>query len=149
MAPEITPAVTLTAFGLGMTSYQVLLLLRALASRRWPRTTGRIQSSYFVPGTPKSGDFPSAVVQYKYKVAGGRRHGNLVGWNGGFTRRSARRTSDRYNPGQVVTVWYDLRHPERAVLEPGATLASWMRVVFALAFLLVGLVWAVSIVRAT
>src|SRR5690348_10535881 len=106
MAPEITPAVALAVAGLGMTAQQARSLWRALTSRRWPRTTGRIISSGFVDGS-RGASAATAAVEYEYKAAGERRRSNVVNWNG-FTYKSARRAFERYNPGDAVTVWY---HP--------------------------------------
>lgn len=85
----------------------------ARASRRWPSTSGRVVRSEILERQP--------VIRYQYHVQGEEFEGrDVAAGDWPFrTARSAARRVQRYSAGTHVTVYYDVRDPRVAVLEPG------------------------------
>ena len=82
-------------------------------------------------------------VRYQYEVSGKTYTGdriNFSGGEGGEKRGQAQAVADRYPAGQKVVVYYDPKHPERAVLERGLIWKTFMPFVAGLGFLVVGIV---------
>lgn len=95
----------------------------ALASRRWPRTTGVIVRSCVVED--RGGDTVTLVaeIHFSFEVDGQSYAGDTWTFNrtGDETRRFAERAVQRYPVGRQVTVYYDAANPGRNCLEPGVT----------------------------
>jgi len=95
----------------------------ALASRRWPRTTGVIVRSCVVED--RDGDTVSLVaeIHFSFEVDGQSYAGDTWTFNqtGDETGRFAERVVKRYPAGKRVTVYYDATNPGRNCLEPGVT----------------------------
>ena len=105
-------------------------LKRALDSRRWPTTRGRIiraertmsMRNYF------PWQWPVSYVRYRYEVEHSRYESNVVG------RRKGQGTlwEDidgilcEFEEGMPVKVYYDPTAPSRAALVPGATFEQWV-----------------------
>ena len=88
----------------------------ARASRRWPRTSGHVVRSEILERQP--------LIRYQYQVEGEEFEGRdiAVGDWPFRTARSAARRVQRYPAGAQVTVYYDVRDPRVAMLEPGLSL---------------------------
>ena len=127
----------------------------ALSSLGWRATTGVIESSAVEQGEaidPQLGPQPSwgVEVTYTYKVDGQEYHSNRKGIvRGGYGPEPTRahEIAARYRPGEGVTVYYDPRRPEQAVLERGYPasgmlwLTAWLLAGAAGLFILAGAVW--------
>jgi hypothetical protein len=81
-----------------------------------------------------------AALTYEYTVGGHRYTGGRLDYAGGGGGRDAGRVLARYRPGAAVTVRYDPRRPERAVLEPGVGVGNYVRLLVAVVVLLWGVV---------
>ncbi len=95
------------------------------ASLRWARAQGVIENSGITSQDPgRNGGFRKyfARVRYAYEVDGQTLHSNAI-WLPGQretgTFDEAEVLAERYAIGNQVTVYFDPRHPEQAVLEPG------------------------------
>lgn len=104
--------------------------LRAHQSRRWPAAAGMVTGEYVgdADGILNFCTYSySAGVTYEYEVAGQRHRCNLISYRHAFAFVSIRRVvraKAPYPVGRAVTVYYDPRHPERGVLEPGVGLQN-------------------------
>lgn len=95
------------------------------ASTRWPTAPGEVLTAEIHRGGPGNGD-EAAAVAYAYHVAGRRyvsRRLSYTGWG----------ASDRWQvvqqfpPGTAVVVAYDAEAPARAVLRPGVSRGTFVR----------------------
>jgi len=105
------------------------LIRLGLASTKWAKTQGLIVDSYdnsfFTPGINNTN---TGVVSARYRetahvyeyLAGGRMHRCSKYCFGGWADRLAA----AYSIGTVVTVYYDPKQPEQAVLKPGIQLGA-------------------------
>jgi hypothetical protein len=62
------------------------------------------------------------ILEYRYEVDGVQRRGSRISFAPTFNRHAFERALvvfHRYPPGKAVTIYYDPRHPERSVIEPG------------------------------
>lgn len=112
----------------------------ALSSRGWRETTGVIESSTLQEGEVfdiELGPQPSwrVEVTYTYIVDGQAYHSNrkgIVQEGFGPDPGPAHEIAARYRPGEAVTLYYNPRQPEMAVLERGYPasgmfwLAAWL-----------------------
>ena len=91
----------------------VAMINVARASRRWPAVAGRIVGSEIRDGR--------AVIRFVYTVEGEEHEGfDVAAGDWPFqSARSAARRVQRYPVGAQVNVYYNPRHPNIAVLEPG------------------------------
>jgi len=111
-------------------------LARGSASRRWPRTEGRILRSFvLVDQGTEGGEGFTPKVEYEYRVEGKAYRGMRLryGQTGSWNRKQAERTIAPYGAGAAVPVCFNPRNPADAVLVTGV---SWGNV----AILLAGLV---------
>lgn len=111
-------AVVILAIAAGICVVLVREWRRAIASRKWPSTTGIVVSSTVEKHLGKGGATYAAVVAYHYAVDGRDLKADVVtrNWTSG-TEEEAQQTSLRYPVGAVVTVYYDPQAPELAALE--------------------------------
>ncbi len=115
---------------------------RAARSIGWPTTRGEV----VVSRASKVGNPTSLLpayheyVQYQYSVSGRTYRSSKAGAHGGFYagRKRCNQLTNRYPVGRHITVYYDPKHPERAVLEPGVGGNSWFWVATAVLMLAVG-----------
>lgn len=115
-------AVVCGVLGVGFLGWSAVRLLRINASRGWPGTAGQIVESGVATTTDSEGDKTYRLaVHYRFVVNGAEYTGKLVNFGTPYARSPARLqpVADRYPVGAAVTVYYDPRNPERAVLEPG------------------------------
>jgi hypothetical protein len=108
-----------------------MVLWRALRTRRWSRATGQILRSDLVRRhrTFRWGpEIQGADVRYEFTVDGVRREAGVIGYRGmlGTALEDAETLVRKYRPGTKVSVWYDPSQPGRAVLEPGASMVSYV-----------------------
>ncbi len=104
---------------------------RAARSAGWPTTQGEVVvSKVSKVGNPTS-LLPAyhEYVQYQYSVGGRTYRSSTAGAYGGFYAgsKSSERLTNRYPVGLHITVYYDPKHPEQAVIEPGVGgFSSWL-----------------------
>lgn len=107
--------------GLIVVIYAVYSRHLGARSRDWPSTQGTVIRSEVVPYRTRLTTHEVRIV-YRYTV-GGRSYisGNVRLFQLGLqSETAAQEVVDRYPVGKWVTVYYDPKHPELAVLEPGA-----------------------------
>jgi hypothetical protein len=123
-------------------------IMAGYASKKWPSVEGKVTSSYVqkqVRSIKDSSKKPTYYpkVRYQYSVGGKSYTGDRIsfsGGEGGEKKSKAQAVVNRYPSGQKVIVYYDPKHPERAVLLMGFTWKTFMPFVAGLAFLAVGIV---------
>lgn len=95
---------------------------QAVGGRAWASTEGEILTSRVDLKGPHTSDEDTdcvATVRYRYAVAGRTYEGERIRLGGrtSTTRRIAEQAVAKYPTGQLVSVFYDPRHPKNAVLE--------------------------------
>ena len=110
---------------------QVRDLDRGLRSRGWRSAAGRILGATTLRVRSPLGWFSSPVVAYEYTVDGATYQAQTINYRGSVTLGAAVRTLREYRQGRRVTVYYDPRRPDIAVLERGAAFGGVVRVVVA------------------
>lgn len=123
-------------------------IMAGYASKKWPSAEGKVTSSYVqkqVRSVKDSSKKPTYYpkVRYQYEV-GGKTYIcdrlSFAGGEGGDTKIEAQALANRYPSGQKVVVYYDPKHPEKAVLERGLIWKTFMPFLAGLGFLVVGIV---------
>ena len=107
-----------------LTSWAVLTLLDARASRGWPSVTGRVTAAQVertvsrTTGTSRQYRY-RATVTYDYVLDGESFSSDRVSFLTDYYDSAAepRETVKRYAPGTDVAVYYKPGHPSEAVLE--------------------------------
>ncbi|WP_417390617.1 DUF3592 domain-containing protein [Gimesia sp.] len=123
------------------------LLEQARASTSWPVTTGEVLESKVKShrSSNSSSSTYAAHVVYRYQIEGKNYESQTV-WFGSDVSTSdrslAQNTVKKYPVRQSVNVYYDPRHPEAAVLEPGVFKTTWFYYLFGWVFLGVGILMA-------
>jgi hypothetical protein len=94
---------------------------RARESVQWPTTRGVISVSRLQVGYLKQlkGYWPD--IQYDYRIGGTQYHGTQLSFNRVHlaVQEASQRTLDPYPVGKVLSVYYDPKNPDFAVLVPG------------------------------
>ena len=114
-----------------MAADQVRDLDRGLRSRGWLSTPGRILGATTLWVRSPLGWLSSPAVAYEYTVGGETYQSQTINYRGSVTLGAAVRTMQQYRHGRRVTVYYDPKRPDIAVLERGATFGGMVRVVLA------------------
>jgi len=138
MFPEVFAAGLLWCGATAMVLNLAVPLGRAIRSRRWKRTRGRILSSEirqaFLPG-PYGGPAGTPRVRYRYTVREQEYEATRINF-AGFSRSQALRTWQRLRPGHHVRIWYNPRDPHQATLDRRVTGAQILLLLVSL------LIWA-------
>lgn len=112
------------------------MLLKGYRSRLWPTTEGVVTLSEIEVDMPGGDDAAySAKIRYEYTVHRRLHIGTQIralNWTRPYAEQ-VQELLQRYPVGAVVTVWYDPKRSEVAMLEPGVKL--WEVAVF-LAYLI-------------
>lgn len=146
LAAHPWPALSLLAASVYF-GWHVRSLLLAFASRDWPVVRGQLLACYvdelpLLPGEDRDDGYHSANVRYAYKVRGTTYVSKRLSYRP--TRWILFADALDYlhdlRTGAQVDVFYDPRHPGRAVLLPGPSDDNILRVAFALV-LLAAAVW--------
>ncbi len=130
--------VVLTIAGLGIALLSAVILAGGYYVRQWPTTHGvvvrsEIEVSKQAGGFRRSGvtvyrDYYVGHVEYKYNVDGRAHTADVIGGSGGagsFYPRVAQAVIEKYPVGQAVTVAFDPRRPESAVIDRSFNFALW------------------------
>ncbi len=128
--------------GLGIWGWGVLT--NARASEAWPTVEGRVVRSDIDEQFDEEGDSYVPQIDYEYTVDGLEYENDRVrfGQNSYSSRRRAEEETGRYPVGRRVEVYYEPGNPENSVLEPGASLGSYLGVSLGAMFLVIGLIAA-------
>ncbi|PJB80880.1 MAG: hypothetical protein CO090_03805 [Acidobacteria bacterium CG_4_9_14_3_um_filter_49_7] len=136
------------AVGIGLAWWGKGMLNDAKASKSWPSVQGTVMESTLTSykSTSGSGSKKRSTTMYKpqityrYKIAGKEHVGDKVTMSdGGSSSTSyAKKTIKKYPAGATVKVFYDPEVPADSVLEPGATLVSYVPFWFGLVFAIIG-----------
>jgi hypothetical protein len=138
-------------------------------TRRWPTASGAVISAEVKKETSiglraaidrpiRSPDGYHAVVNYKYSVGqkefqSNRIIHNPVGAGVYFSDHIPNESIKKYHPGKSVTVFYNPKKPEYAILEPGMTLpltsliTHFVSVSFGLFLILVSFVYSLTVMQ--
>lgn len=109
------------------------LLQRALASRGWPTTEGRILDSQVQP-TGRGGAV--VLAYYEYSVDGQEYTGKRVRFAPGYPMQfdAAQADALNYRPGSSIQIHYDPAAPNDAVIVSGVAPALWFCIAGSAAF---------------
>ncbi|MDM7948111.1 DUF3592 domain-containing protein [Hydrogenophaga sp.] len=114
LSPQIASLIAIV-LGLGSGAYLLRSLIRQHSSKRWPTTIGEILES----NIEEDSDGWAPHVRYAYAVE--RKHYTndrlYFHLSNGSTERDARKHLSPYPVGKRVTVYYNPRKPEEAVLD--------------------------------
>ena len=117
---------------------------KALLSRNWPTTVGRVVRAEPRGSSTLSISNPWAFdpgIKYQYTVEGVTYTGDRVSFGRiPSTAEGVGIVLMQYPVGASVTVWYDPDDPDRAVLEPGASGDSWAEAALGLILVITGLI---------
>jgi hypothetical protein len=107
------------------------VLYRALASRSWTPTSGKIVSLGLAPVslTAYVNDV-QPLVRYRYSVNGIKYEGQTISVAEGWATLWGRRRFpilDEFQPGQSVTVWHNPRKPADSALFVGPVASTYLR----------------------
>jgi hypothetical protein len=116
-------ALIFALLGGGILATAIMLARRALASRTWPETTGRVTAVSVARVWLGRGSLHFPEVRYEYRVSDER----LLGTRLGFAARlpwlsygaAIYALQHQYPRGRTVTVRYNPSDSRDAVLEPG------------------------------
>lgn len=122
--------------GLALCGFGVWLGREGRRAASWPTTDGEVAYSEAVETPRWSGERKlerrdeRPDVRYRYSVEGRHYTGKGISMSTGLVPYwedvLARRIVERYPVGSKVTVHYDPSDPRVAVLEPGASIESWL-----------------------
>jgi Protein of unknown function (DUF3592) len=144
-----TPQTTAIAFGIlflvlaaYLFSYQRKQRALAVASKQWPSTEGAITASSVgtrTTGTSEAGgETDVANVSYSYCAGGKDYHSNRVVWGGNLEGGKVRAFVAANPIGGHVTVYYDPKNPESAILLRDRTGNIIFVLILSIVFLLLG-----------
>jgi tetratricopeptide (TPR) repeat protein len=127
--------------GIAVVFYGIKELKKAMASKNWSTTVGKVISSEVIRDT--SGKRPIYIpkVFYEYSVTGNKYSSNEVSighWDSS-SPKGAQKIVNRYPTGKDVIVYYDPDNPEDAVLEPGTSIGDYTLILFGAIFIGAGL----------
>jgi hypothetical protein len=125
----------------------VRIILKAIASKKWPPTEGVITKSKFKTEGDGSEYSIWREVEYSYLMKGVEYIGNRISYRITFKNKNwileSNFSSDykKFQEGQKVKVYYNPQNLKEAVLVPGLTidliLASIMLILFYISFILI------------
>jgi len=104
--------------GLKIVADEIQTWRKAIASREWLSTVGRvINSEVHISYGRHATYYPRA--KYSYTVAGQDYTGDRIvfAWRNFFDRQAAEKVVESYRPGQTVTVFYDPQQPQASTLD--------------------------------
>jgi Protein of unknown function (DUF3592) len=94
-------------------------LIDGIRSMEWPSVEGRTIDHAVTLGASKYRVDDALVFAYAYSVDGVRYQGMRFDYAGGNSASRSRALLKKYGVGRRVSVYYDPKRPDRAVLEPG------------------------------
>lgn len=114
LSPEFSGFVCIV-LGLGFSTFLLWTLIRQHQSRRWPTTAGEILDS----GLDEDSDGWGPRVRYAYIVKEKRYTSDRLYFylSTQSSAKDARKHLSPYPVGKAVTVYYDPREPQQAVLD--------------------------------
>jgi hypothetical protein len=143
-------AIVLALLGGGILTFALPLARRALASRHWPETTGRVVAVSVARIWFPRGSLHFPDVRYEYRVGDAQLSGTRLGfatrlpW---ISRGEAHyAVQHEYPRGKGVAVRYNPDDSQDAVLEPGIRAGLWTLIILG-ALLITGAVVAVVAAR--
>lgn len=104
-------------------------LITGTRAKSWPTVQGVIMSTDLTESRGRKGTTSyNPIIKYNYQVGGTNYIGDRVdiGDRGTSSMEDALATVSRDRKGQIVTVHYDAKIPETALLEVGATGDNWI-----------------------
>lgn len=118
---------------------------QAESAQEWPSAAGRILSTDIHERVQSAGETGprrtyEPVVEYEFSLMGAPMRGNRLsfGHKRFNTRRKAEAVLGQYQPGAIITVYYDPQDPSQSVLEREAS-GSMTYLVMGIIFLVLGL----------
>lgn len=121
----------------------------ANTSQTWQGTQGRVIASEIKKSTSNDRDYGQstsyeAIVRYTYSVAGKEYTGERVSFGvKNSSEKLASETVAHYPVNTSVTVFYDPRKPQQAVLDQASS-SGWLQIVIGIALFVVGIYFAIK-----
>jgi len=120
-----------------MSFFGYRLVRKARASSKWPSTQGTIESSTVDVERERERDSDGDIhyetkftpnIVYQYQVDGMDFAGDQISFGGTSSSSQSRayRITNQYPEGAEVTVYFDPEDPQESVLQPGATLGTYV-----------------------
>ena len=136
----------LIALGLGGLAQAIRTLRRVRAAQRWATAEGKVIASTVDTKWNRQGE--DYWIKYTYSVAGRQYTSKTIGFSGTTRPRSQqeRMELERYYVGAPVSVYYDPRQPQDAVLKRDA---PWGQIATLLVGALLALAWAALVILPT
>ena len=120
----------------------------AQASAAWPGVPGMVRESSVDSATDSDGHTTYAPqVRFTYAINGRPYEGHTIhfGETSYSSPTAAQAAANRYPQGQPVTVYFDPAHPEKAVLETGMNVGSYLVLAVGVLFLGMALLMGVQV----
>ena len=110
------------------------------SSRDWPQTGGEVAIAYVrvIRSSTRNTTTYEANVAYQYRVQGTDYASSNISYKS-VEFEDGRKIVERYPEGKAVSVYYDPRRPQRAVLEPGIHWSGILWMLMGLVFLIFGM----------
>jgi len=123
-------------------------IVTALRAKSWPTAQGIVESAQLTSKPARRGRMTyRPVIRYAYEIDGARHLADRVdyGDRGTSSIDTAMGVIARYPEGRMVTVHYNRKDPDVAVLEAGTTIGNWLTLGVGLALCGFGVVSARSL----
>ena len=124
--------------GLLVTTWGIIIIVKARKTQQWPNVTGVIVESNF--DTDNSDLLPQIAYSY---IVGGQSYRRSMEFSADISPTQEFSTSyvEKYPLGTKVQVYYHPDNPQRATLEPGLGKGDWLVVAIGLITLLFGILF--------
>jgi len=135
-------ALLMLLFGIALTAFGVISIQKALASKSWPTTEGKVTSSDVSSERDSDGKtMYKAEVRYAYTVNGSSYESDKIAMFSSSSSSSGmeQRKAGKYPVGATVQVRYNPSSPGTAVLEAGLQVVHWLLMVFGILLDLAGI----------
>jgi hypothetical protein len=152
--------VALSIVGLGVALLSAAVTVRGLAAKSWPTTEARVVRSDVVVTKKASGivrraaawsDYYTARIEYEYEVGGKSFVGKGIGIqtaSEGFDPRVADGIVAKYPLGAKITISYNPRTPDFAVIDPTVSVGLWcLGIVLGFLVLIAGAILWIKAIR--
>jgi len=116
-------------FGLGFLGFAVYLVYRGTITRRFQKTEGKVISSELKRNYDDDGVSYEPLVHYEYSVEG-KAYQNSVYSTAPIDRlKKVQRILSYYEPGKIITVFYNPGKPEDSVLQVGISTGNMIGII--------------------
>lgn len=145
-------ALLMLLLGIALTAFGVISIQKALASKSWPTTEGKVTASDVSSERDSDGKtMYKAEVRYAYTVNGKSYESDKIKMISSSSSSSGmeQKTAGKYPVGATVKVRYNPSNPGTAVLEAGLQIVHWLLMVFGILLDLAGIGVFMSLFKPT